>query len=722
MTPQSRARRFMRLLAATVLLPLAILLLGCWEQQRGIADWLDLHNEQLRLSGVVAQLEAQAPKNGKMDFTMQFRRNGQLYGGPLALDQAREALKEVASLTKVMDLRRILPPVVMGASAFVAALSLLVLITGGALGWLGRTSREILVRGFSLVRTVLPAILATQVVLGTTAFVSVVVFEAAALAQPGIGTGEIKLLAGACIAVLGSIFVAGSTLAGLRHALAAFEPDPLPILGRLVPPAAAPGLWRLVDGLAERLGSLKPDTIVVGLTEGFFVSAGPKILQPGGHKLAGRTLYVPLPYLTLLRGDEVASIIGHELAHFAGGDTAYSLRFLPIYAGVGRSLDAVAAVGEGSGSAFGLLSPAMWLGLFVMDRFHYAVRHWSRTREFAADRVGAGPTSPEAAARALLRVGAVRPRIVETLDEAAENRGMGAPDMVAAVLDHAIARGLDDPAAHLEAEQTHPTDTHPTTRDRLAALGCPPSPERLDAARAAPPREALGKLAAYFDDPVGLCQAATADFLAAVRQNDDALQAHLAATAAKVDADDRVLTVNKRPQGYVLLVSGGVMIGVSLILLVTDVPGLGAGELRLVAATSATLGALLAGFGLFCLWQGERTSLVFGRDALTVPGLDRPIAWDDIADLDLACDYNRMTTRLLLRPGSPLPERVTRARNVKLDPKQRIVTLKTILPGKMKPQEFADLLGRYQHAAEARRRLAALNAAPHVLAGDALMV
>ncbi|MFD0937248.1 M48 family metalloprotease, partial [Methylobacterium trifolii] len=188
---------------------------------------------------------------------------------------------------------------------------------------------------------------------------------------------------------------AGATVLGLRRALSAFEPDPLSIFGRVVSPAEAPGLWRLTEGLAERLGALKPEAVVVGLTGGFFVSAGPAVVEPGGAPLTGRILYLPLPYLALLRGDEVAAIIGHELAHYAGGDTVYSQRFLPIYAGVGRSLDAVA---EGHAGSFGLLGPSLRLGVFVMENFHLAVRHWSRTREFAADAAGAGPASVDAAA------------------------------------------------------------------------------------------------------------------------------------------------------------------------------------------------------------------------------------------------------------------------------------------------------------------------------------
>lgn len=707
----SRLRPLLGLLAVTVLLPLAVLALGLWERERGTADLADLEAERLRLARIVVTLEAQAPSDGRIDFRMQFRRHGQTFVGPLAVTQAREARDEAATLATVMDLRRTLPPVVIGAAGLAAVLSALVLIAGAVLGWLGRTSREVLVRGFALVRHVLPALLGIQVVLGTAAFVAAVIFEAIALAQPGLGSGEIKMLLLACVAVLGSLYVAGTALAGLRRALAAFEPDPLRVLGRPVSPAEAPGLWRLVEGLAERLGALKPDAIVVGLTEGFFVSAGAKVVEPGGDTLSGRTLYLPLPYLPLLRTDELASIIGHELAHFAGGDTAYSLRFLPIYAGVGRSLDAVAAAGAGSGSAFGLLSPAIRLGRFVMDRFHDAVRHWSRAREFAADAAGAGPTSPDAAVRALLRTGAVQPRIVETLDEAAEKPGAAPDDLVAAVLDRVIARGLDDPAAHLEAEQPHPTDTHPPTRERIAALGGTLSADLLAAAGTVPPREALAGLAAYFADPAGLCRAVTADFLSLVRRHDEAYGAHLEATVADVGTEERVLRENTHGGAIVLAVAGALLAAAGLALAVLDVPGSSTGETRLIAGIALLLGLGLGGFGVIRLRQAERVFLILRPESLAVPGLDRPVAWVDIADLDMTERRNGgMITRLLLPPDAPFPQRIPGGRAIKLDAQRRIVTITAGLPRKMKPQDYADLIGSYRRATEARRLLAERNA------------
>ncbi|MDF5818220.1 M48 family metalloprotease [Pseudomonas aeruginosa] len=72
---------------------------------------------------------------------------------------------------------------------------------------------------------------------------------------------------------------------------------------------------------------------MVGLCDGFYVTANRVCLQPSGEHLEGRSLYLSLPLLGLLDRAELSAVIAHELAHFAGRDAHYSLRFLPIYQG-----------------------------------------------------------------------------------------------------------------------------------------------------------------------------------------------------------------------------------------------------------------------------------------------------------------------------------------------------------------------------------------------------
>ncbi|MCR0981475.1 M48 family metallopeptidase [Roseomonas populi] len=701
-----------------MLLPLAVLGLGLWEASRAEADLAATELNRARAAKAVSLLESRpAPANGRPDFGAQFRRNGQTYAGPLALDQARDALGDAERAVTLSHIRGHLPPLVMLAGGLAAALSVTVLLAAALLGRAGRASREALLRGFSLARRALPGVLGAQVVLFALGVVGITGFEALGILEAdNLSSGGAKLLGILALVIGASLWIAGKAVFQLRRALDLFAPDPLPILGRPVTPDEAPGLWRLLDDLAGRLGALRPDNVVVGLTGGFFVSSGPKVLEPGGAALGGRTLYLPLPYLPLLREDEVATIIGHELAHFSGGDTEYSLRFVPIYAGVSRSLDAVVTAGaDVNGSVSPLIRPALNLGIFVMDQFHHAVRHWSRLREFAADAAGASVTSADASARALLRTSAIHPRIEAVLDAAAEAPASAPPDLVDATLRLAAEQGLDDPAKHLEEEQPHPTDTHPPTRQRIAALGREPDAALLAEAAAPPPPPspgAMSRLSALFAAPEALCRAATEDFLAVVRSNALARRNALEAAAAGVAPDATVLGENTRGGGIFLLCFGGILAVAILFVMAVDVPGFGPTEKGIVCGSAGVLALVFLVAGYLMLRRHDRTFLVLRPEALEIPGLDRPIAWADVADLDMTMDRGSIITRMLLPPQAPFPTRLPGAgRRVKLDTKQRIVTLRSGLPCGMKPEGLAELIGRYRQADLARRLLAEERAA-----------
>jgi hypothetical protein len=693
-----------------VLLPLALLGLGLWEAQRVVEDAASLELQRARAAKAVAILEARpAPPDGRPDFGAQFRRNGRTYAGPIALSEARKALEDAEDAAALARWREYLPPVVMLCGGVTAALSLLALLAGALFGRAGRASRDALLRGFSLVRHVLPPLMGAQVVLVAIGTVAAVAFEASAILEAdALSSGGAKLLGIAAVVIGGSLWTAGRAVLQLRRTMGLFTPDPLPVMGRPVTREEAPGLWRLMDDLAGRLGALRPESVVVGLTGGFFVSSGPKVLEPGGVPLAGRTLYLPLPFLALLRPDEVATIIAHELAHFSGGDTEYSLRFLPIYAGVGRSLDAVAMAGAGGdGSVSPLTRPALRLGVFVLDQFHHAVRHWSRLREFAADAAGAQATSADAAARALLRTAAADPRVDETLGAAYRDPGAAPPDLVAASLQHAAARGLDDPSGHLEEAQPHPTDTHPPTRQRLAALGRQPEPALLAEAAAPPAPDALLRLDAYFADPAALCRAATADFLRLARER--RLEEHqaLQAAAAGVEEAPVALHENTRGGGIFLIAFGALLVAAALFVAAVEVPGVDASGRWVVAGAGGGLGLIFIGFGIPLLRRGDRPFLVLRPDSMLITGLDRPIRWEQVADLDMTMDGGRVLTRILLLPEAPFPARMRGGRRVKLDAKRRIVSFPAAPPRRLKVEGYAELVGRYRQADAARRILEA---------------
>lgn len=701
-------RPTLRVIVTTVLVPLVILGLGLWELQRGRSGQWELQQQQDSLRKLVMRMEARIAAEPRREMEVQFRRNGQLYGGPYAVQKAREALDDAGTALATARWRRVLPPVTILCAGLIAMVSVSMLVGAAALGRNGRRSRDALVRGFSVLHRLMPPLLGLQVLLLASCAVTVVGFEALALFEVGdFSSGSLKVLAIAAMLIGASLWTALKAVLQLRRTVALFEPDPMLVLGRPVSPDEAPGLWRLLDNAAERLGALRPNTVVVGLTGGFFVASGAKRLRPGDIPIEGRTLYLPLPYLPLLRADELAAIVSHELAHFSGSDTDYSLRFLPIYVGVERSLAAVIAAGTTSAGSLSLLTrPAVQLGLFAMERFHHTVLHWSRLREFAADSASAESVTADAAARALLRTAAVEARIRDMLDTAWQAPETAPRDLVVATVAHATTIGMDNPTPRLEQRQPHPTDTHPPTIQRLAALGWEADAASLAEAMAPPSPDAMARLSSLFADPEALCRAATVDFLDRARDHAEAARQALEAAASAVDPAEQVLYENVQGAGFVLLGTGVAILLVGLLLVAVGLRGLGLNESRLVGGFAAAIGLFLATWGGLVLRRGRAPFLLLRPDGLTLPGLDRPIAWAHLADLDMAIDRGAISTRLLLLPGAPFPRSTGGGRKVKLDLPRRIVTFRAGTPRGMKAQDYAELFHRYRKADFARRELA----------------
>lgn len=140
-----------------------------------------------------------------------------------------------------------------------------------------------------------------------------------------------------------------------------------------------PALWQWIRDVTRRAELTVPDNIVVGFFDGFFVTANTVQIEEG-KRLTGNTLYLPLTYMALLDEAEAAAVIGHELGHFTGEDTQYSLRFVPLYAGMQNSLEQMANSSQGfSGLTASLLRPSLDMGLWFLQTFHEAVSDWARS-------------------------------------------------------------------------------------------------------------------------------------------------------------------------------------------------------------------------------------------------------------------------------------------------------------------------------------------------------
>ncbi|MCE7080901.1 M48 family metalloprotease [Streptomyces sp. ST2-7A] len=84
--------------------------------------------------------------------------------------------------------------------------------------------------------------------------------------------------------------------------------------------ADAPGLWRLIEELAERMGTPPPTRIRLTAEANAAVSEQPLFL---GFLVGERTMYLGVPLLTNLREPELRAVLCHELGHYAKGHTRF---------------------------------------------------------------------------------------------------------------------------------------------------------------------------------------------------------------------------------------------------------------------------------------------------------------------------------------------------------------------------------------------------------------
>ncbi len=253
------------------------------------------------------------------------------------------------------------------------------------------------------------------------------------------------------------------------------------VVGKALSKEDAPRFHDYVGNLASKLEARAPDNIVVGLEPNFFATSADVNLLGSSESLQGETLYVSAPLARLFTEAELSSVIGHELGHFRGADTVYSLRFAPVYSGLAASIEAVDA-GGGKGASGLAEIPARATLSFIYELFARNESAISRERELSADRAGAEVSSPASLATALVKLalyGALWGKVQEdNVDRLNDGRVSGNLSKVyedAAKFDiehKAIEAVLNDV---LEISIPHPTDTHPTIGTRLEALQVEPS-------------------------------------------------------------------------------------------------------------------------------------------------------------------------------------------------------------------------------------------------------
>lgn len=257
------------------------------------------------------------------------------------------------------------------------------------------------------------------------------------------------------------------------------------VAGLPLTPDRAPRLFGLVEGLAAGLEAEPPDHIILGLEPTFYVTSADVQVIGSPKPLTGETLYVSASLARLLSQEELSAVIGHELGHFRGEDTAYSLKFMPVYAGLSRAIEVLEDSRRREGrSLFASLAaiPAAKMLGFMLEVFAHSERAIAREREHQADAAGAEAASPIALATALAKVALYSAAWGEIQQDNVQRLAQGKITGNLSRIFESAARydidqkTLDNVLAYV-ADRTiaHPTDSHPPVGARLAWLGVAPS-------------------------------------------------------------------------------------------------------------------------------------------------------------------------------------------------------------------------------------------------------
>ncbi|QJR14075.1 M48 family metallopeptidase [Usitatibacter palustris] len=431
--------RVAKLVALVVAIPIAGYLIGTYAQ-RSAEKRFQVALEKVTIPAVRAKLPDTFAE----------------YCGAAAFDIDRKVSDDCGSRPHIARLK------VLSFSALLAGLLLL-----GAIALAARAAandRNLLLRLFAPgIRIVLYALFGLILVQGFIASYGFMVLESALIGRVHI----FVVLAIGLGALLGSFTM-------LRAGLSISKRATSTVIGEAVHRKDQPLVWKFVDRLAERLKATPPKNIVVGLDPTFYVTSADVIVRPKGFPHQQSTMYLSLPLMRILTLPELTAVIGHELGHFRGEDTKFSLGFYPVYAGTGRALAAL----ESHSFEGGWQSLALWPGVAVLGFFYEAFAQAEsaigRDRELEADKCGASVANAEAIATSLLKVGAYAPAwgdVQQTIAESIQGKGMCPPNASLAFVQKALSGPVpkvDDVA--MEDAIAHPTDSHPPTIDRIRAL------------------------------------------------------------------------------------------------------------------------------------------------------------------------------------------------------------------------------------------------------------
>lgn len=169
--------------------------------------------------------------------------------------------------------------------------------------------------------------------------------------------------------------------------------------GEVLQPQHHPKLFGLLDRICKRLQCRPPEHVILHPTEETSIGDVDLRAEDGTRRRAQRVLYLGAGLIVNLRADEYATILCHEIAHAATGDTAFS-RFTRRFFRAQQAALCVTSYDDESPWVQRLIH---WLliGYYLLYLLAYAAD--ARRRERRADRMAAEICGPQNIRNALIK-------------------------------------------------------------------------------------------------------------------------------------------------------------------------------------------------------------------------------------------------------------------------------------------------------------------------------
>lgn len=268
------------------------------------------------------------------------------------------------------------------------------------------------------------------------------------------------------LALLGYAVAAVPLLLVLRSLRIKMEPP----AGERLTRTLSPELFRMIDGLRQRLRTPPLDNVVLTPEFNAGVMQVPRLGLFGWHR---SYLFIGLPLMKSLTPEQFQAVLAHELGHLArgharAGNWIYRLRLM------WQRLEAAFASsphwGAGTIQAF-----FRW----YIPRFSATSFPFARANEYEADAAAARLTSARSAAQALTAVSIVGSYLSERYWPSIHSAARELPQPAFAPYSEFMAAAIQAvPPEELRtwqdaalAAKTSYHDTHPSLRDRLQAMG-----------------------------------------------------------------------------------------------------------------------------------------------------------------------------------------------------------------------------------------------------------